>query len=68
MGRNLTHASTCSIPSVKTLLYIKKVKQTTPYILIWYKILVHKGLIDFLNYVHAFCHFTKHCMNTVKVI
>lgn len=39
-----------------------------PDILKWDKVLVHKGLIDFGQDVHAFCHFPKHSMDSIQVV
>lgn len=40
----------------------------TPDILIRDKILIHKGFINCLQYIHAFSHFPKHCMHTIQII
>lgn len=45
-----------------------KLKAVTPDILIRDKILIYKGFINCLQYIHAFCHFSKYCMHTIKVI
>ncbi len=39
-----------------------------PNILKWDKVLVYKGLIDFGQDIHAFCHFSKHSVDSIKVV
>lgn len=40
----------------------------SPDILKWNKILIDEGLVDLLQDVHPFCHFSKHSMNSIQVV
>lgn len=40
----------------------------SPDILKWDKVLVHEGLIDFIQNFHAFGHFTKHSVDFIQVV
>lgn len=44
------------------------VGQHSPDVLKWNKVLVNKGLVDFAQDIHTFCHFSKHSMDSIQVI
>lgn len=59
----------CSIGAHATTSYAPlEVCLVSPDILKWDKVFVHKGLVNFGQDVHAFCHFPKHSMDSIQVV